>query len=137
MTYILYALLQMEEDTASAHRLYAASLSTSIYNESESTTGVPTPQMTNVNDAYFDKQVRIAVLYAEVCIGLFGGVFVCIWLCANPRRKSRVNTVIAHLTVSDLLVITCAMLPQLVWEYDRQWRLGWFGCKLFKFTQVS
>ena len=131
----LYA-LQMDYDLGIPFSLHEATINASVSNVSETDADVLEPEIANVNDAYFDKQVRIAVLYIEICVGLFGGGFVCLWLWTNPRRKSRVNLVITHLTVSDLLVITCAMLPQLVWEYDRQWRAGWLGCKLLKFTQV-
>ena len=127
---------KMDYDIDAPFLLYESAFNASISNASGNNSVVTEPEVTNVNDAYFDKQLRIAVLYIEISVGLFGGAFVCLWLWTNPRRKSRVNTAITHLTVSDLLVITCAMLPQLVWEYDRQWCAGWLVCKLLKFTQV-
>ena len=90
---------------------------------------------TNTADAEFDKQSRIIVLYVEVILGAIGGIGVFLWLWHNRRSKSRVNALILHLALSDWLVVLLACLPQLIWEYDRQWRASNAFCKVFKFIQ--
>ncbi len=101
-----------------------------IVNKSETTV---TP---NINDASFDKDIRIYALYILITLGSVGGGFVIIWLWYNRRRKSRVNALILHVCLSDLLVIFGACLPQLIWEYsDRNWILGNVLCKMLKFVQ--
>jgi hypothetical protein len=101
---------------------------TSMYNDV-----TPQPKM-NVADAKFDKDLRIIVLYVEVIVGAIGGALVCLWLWANRRRKSRVNKLIMHVALSDLLVVYCACLPQLIWEYyEREWLAGDSFCKILRF----
>lgn len=90
----------------------------------------------NVNDASFDKDFRIAALYVFIILGAVGGALVLLWLWFNRRRKSRVNALILHVCISDLLVIFGACLPQLIWEYsERNWILGDAVCRLLKFLQ--
>ena len=89
----------------------------------------------HVADAAFDKDIRIIVLYIEVILGTVGGAGVFLWLWFNRRRKSRVNKLIMHVAISDLSVIFCACLPQLIWEYDRRWKAGDAGCRIVKFMQ--
>ncbi len=87
-------------------------------------------------DVDFDKDARTMVLLMEIIVGLVGGILVCVWLWMNRRRKSRVNTLILNVAVSDLLVILGACLIQLIWEYaGREWLLGNAMCKLVKFFQ--
>lgn len=94
------------------------------------------PQLPNVNDANFDKDFRIASLYIMIILGAIGGALVLVWLWFNRRRKSRVNALILHVCMSDLLVIFGACLPQLIWEYsERNWTLGDVLCRLLKFLQ--
>ena len=88
----------------------------------------------NVADAEFDQTIRIAALYVIVILGAVGGLLVGLWLWTNRKRGSRVNKIITHVVVSDLLVIFWACLPQLIWEYDRQWRAGVVFCKVLKYT---
>lgn len=89
----------------------------------------------HVADASFDKTIRIVSLAAIVVCGTIGCLLVCTWLWCHRRRTSHVHALIWHLTVSDLLVVTCACVPQLVWEFDRQWTLGSVACKSLKYTQ--
>ena len=90
----------------------------------------------HVADAAFDKDIRIIALYVEVTLGAIGGAGVLLWLWHNWRRKSRVNLLILHVAISDLLVIFAACLPQLIWEHmDRRWNAGQFVCKMLKFMQ--
>ena len=88
----------------------------------------------NVADAAFDREIRIFVLYIEVITGTLGGLFVCLWLWSSRKRKKRLNRIIFHVALSDLLVILLASLPQLILEYDREWRAGALLCKLQRYT---
>ncbi len=89
----------------------------------------------HVADASFDKTIRIAALATIVVFGVAGCLMVCAWLWCHRRRTSHINALIWHVTISDLLVISCACLPQLLWEFDRRWSLGVVACKALKFTQ--
>lgn len=94
-----------------------------------------TTQRFNVADASFNKTIRIAVLATIVLFGVAGCLLVCAWLWCHRRPTSHVNALIWHVTISDLLVVSCACLPQLIWEFDRRWTLGVVACKALKFTQ--
>ena len=97
--------------------------------------GISTPKP-KVNDASFDQEIRIAALYIFIVLGSIGGALVLLWLWFNRRRKSRVNALILHVCLSDLLVIFGACLPQLIWEYSsRHWALGDAVCRILKFLQ--
>ena len=97
--------------------------------------GISTPKP-KVNDASFDQDIRIAALYIFIVLGSIGGALVLLWLWFNRRRKSRVNALILHVCMSDLLVIFGACLPQLIWEYSsRHWALGDAVCRILKFLQ--
>ena len=89
----------------------------------------------NVNDAAFNKDIRIISLYVLIATGTIGGLLVFAWLWHNRRRKSRVNALILHVAVADLFVILGACLIQLIWEHDRNWALGEAVCRIVKFTQ--
>ena len=107
---------------------------TSVPTNDTSASSLPTTKAPHVADANFDQEVRIITLYVEIIFGAIGGALVCLWLWANRKRKSRVNKIILHVAVSDLMVVFCACLPQLIWEYDRTWRAGEGFCKILKFT---
>nr|AKQ63024.1 orphan G-protein coupled receptor 27 [Platynereis dumerilii] len=89
----------------------------------------------NVNDAAFNKDIRIIALYVLITTGTIGGLLVFAWLWHNRRRKSRVNALILHVAVADLFVILGACLIQLIWEHDRNWALGEAVCRIVKFIQ--
>lgn len=90
----------------------------------------------NVNDAAFDKDLRIITLTVLTAVGTIGGLMVFAWLWHNRRRKSRVNSLIFHVAVADLLVMLGACLMQLIWETcGRNWALGDAMCRILKFAQ--
>lgn len=90
----------------------------------------------NVNDAYFDPILRMAVLVSELIVGTFGCLLLCVWLARQRKRKSRINALLCHVNISDLLVFLIATMPQLIWEAcGRHWALGLTACRTFKFSQ--
>ncbi|ELU01967.1 hypothetical protein CAPTEDRAFT_183735 [Capitella teleta] len=105
---------------------------TPIHNATESSKD----SQTNVADADFDKSTRLIMLYVTVLIGMIGGVLVFVWLFYNRRRKSRVNALILHVALGDMLVICWACIFQIIWEHvDRQWMAGEVACRLLKWLQ--
>ena len=99
------------------------------YNETSNTTSQ------NVADALWDKNVRIIVLWIQIVLGFVGGFAVCTWLWMNRKQKSRLNIIMLHVTLSDLLVIV-ATLIQVIWEMlDRWWLAGEAMCRIVKFFQ--
>ena len=71
-----------------------------------------TTQAVHVADADFNKPTRLVVLYVEIVVGTLGGLLVCVWLWENRGRKCRVNIIISHLALADLLVISFACVMQ-------------------------
>ena len=101
-------------------------------NASMATTATTSPP--HVADVQFDKDSRIIVLWLQIIIGSLGGFLVLCWLYSN--RKSRVNQLIFHVALSDLLVIFFSCLMQVIWEhYDRHWYAGDAMCKILKYLQ--
>ncbi|KAH3841455.1 hypothetical protein DPMN_114919 [Dreissena polymorpha] len=99
----------------------------------------------SVHDIALDKTYRLLILYATVCLCIFGSILVILWTILNNRvssnyknkHHSRVNFFILNLIVADVLVILLAVAPQIIWEYsDRQWAAGDFMCRVFKFMQT-
>ena len=89
----------------------------------------------NVADAEWDKDTRIIILWVQIILGFIGGFAVCGWLWYNRKRKSRVNVVMLHVTLSDLLVMVTT-LTQVIWEMvDRWWLAGDALCRIIKFYQ--
>ncbi|XP_064619890.1 gonadotropin-releasing hormone receptor-like isoform X2 [Lineus longissimus] len=95
-------------------------------------------QAHSVADLEWNRGLRINVLIVCVVIGTIGCFGVCLWMWYNTRRKSRVNTMIMHLTVSDVLVLWLASLGQIIWEFmgNPNWLAGNGFCKIFKFLQT-
>ena len=113
-----------------------SSTETYIYQDNQSgSSNCSSASSLSVNDALFDKKIRIIVLYVEIIVGTIGAVMAIIWLYLNRRRRSRINLLILYVTISDLLVLFGACLPQLIWEYDRHWRAGEAPCKMLKLLQ--
>ena len=95
------------------------------------------PATLNVNDAQFDKGVRVGSLIAIIALGIAGCLGVFGWIWYNRGRKSRVTILILHLNASDTLVLLGTVATQLIWELsDRNWALGNVVCKLYKYFQA-
>jgi cell division protein FtsW (lipid II flippase) len=94
-----------------------------------------TTQIKNVADVEWNAQARIVALWVQIVIGSIGGFCACAWLWVIRRRKSRVNVILLHVTIADLLVML-ATLVQVTWEMaDRWWLLGDVMCRIVKFFQ--
>ncbi|XP_052281228.1 neuropeptide S receptor-like [Dreissena polymorpha] len=113
------------------------------------TSPIPTARLPDVRtactDIELDKTYRLLILYATVCLCIFGSMLVLLWMLLNKRvstnykinRHSRVSIFILNLIVADVLVILLAVTPQIVWEYsDRQWTAGDCLCRVLKFLQT-
>lgn len=85
----------------------------------------------------FNKNARISCLVLEIVIGCIGLGLNFMWLWTRRRRKFRVNKIILHVSIADLLVINGACMIQLIWELqtDRQWKAGDFMCRVIKYFQ--
>ena len=89
----------------------------------------------NIADAEWDKDTRIIILWIQVILGFIGGFAVCGWLWYNQNHKSRINIVMLHVTIANLLVMVTT-LTQVIWEMvDRWWLAGDALCRIIKFYQ--
>ncbi|KAL8604206.1 hypothetical protein ACOMHN_014774 [Nucella lapillus] len=72
--------------------------------------------------------------------GVSGAVVgnVCVLVALGRRRRitSRMHMFILHLSVADLLVALCNILPQLAWDLTGNFRGGDFLCRTVTFLQV-
>ncbi|XP_037774021.1 vasopressin V1b receptor-like isoform X1 [Penaeus monodon] len=73
------------------------------------------------------------VLFIVAAIGNFT---VFITLFRNRHRKSRVNLMIMHLAVADLMVTLINFPLEVGWRITTQWVAGNLACKLFQFLRA-
>ncbi len=52
------------------------------------------------------------------------------------KKLSRMNMMIVHLSLADLFVAFCNVLPQLIWDITYRFYGGDFLCRFVKFVQV-
>ncbi|XP_076457970.1 oxytocin receptor-like [Babylonia areolata] len=81
-------------------------------------------------------RIEVAVLATIFALAVVGNV--CVLVALGRRRKitSRMHMFILHLSVADLLVALCNILPQLAWDLTGTFRGGDFLCRTVTFLQV-
>lgn len=62
-----------------------------------------------------------------------GNLMVFVALFRNRHRKSRVNMMIMHLSLADMIVTFVFLPTEITWHITIQWVFGNFGCKVYKF----
>lgn len=87
--------------------------------------------------------IRVYVLTVLGIISLVGNVAAVLHIAKtlSKRRSSRhnwsaINTLILHLSISDLLVTAFCIFGEAAWSYTVQWIAGELACKLVKLFQM-
>ncbi|GFY64077.1 gonadotropin-releasing hormone II receptor [Trichonephila inaurata madagascariensis] len=84
-----------------------------------------------------DDSIREVILYSLMFIlGAGGNIPVFVALIRNRHRKSRVNLMIMHLAIADLIV-TFIMIPlEIAWRITVQWVAGNAACKILLYLRA-
>ncbi|KAK3083442.1 hypothetical protein FSP39_022857 [Pinctada imbricata] len=81
-------------------------------------------------------QVEIAVQTTILILAIFGNATVLIVLLRRKRRLSRMHLLMIHLSIADIFVALCSLLPQLIWDITYVFHGGDFLCRLVKYLQI-
>ncbi|KAK7085719.1 hypothetical protein SK128_002372, partial [Halocaridina rubra] len=65
-----------------------------------------------------------------------GNLVVFVALFRNRHRKSRVNMMIMHLSLADMIVTFVFLPTEITWHLTIKWVFGNFGCKIYKFLSA-
>ncbi|XP_044733757.1 gonadotropin-releasing hormone II receptor-like [Chrysoperla carnea] len=89
------------------------------------------------NLVFNDNSLRTVIVYSLLfIIAAVGNLTVFITLFRSRHRKSRINLMITHLAVADLMV-TFIMIPlEIGWRITVQWMAGNVACKIFVFLRA-
>ncbi|XP_045450152.1 adipokinetic hormone/corazonin-related peptide receptor variant I-like [Melitaea cinxia] len=78
------------------------------------------------------EQGFVVCIYSTLfAVGAVGNVCVFISLVRSRRRKSRVNLLMTHLVVADLIVIFIVIPLEIGWRTTNAWLAGNTACKVF------
>ncbi|CAH0725002.1 unnamed protein product, partial [Brenthis ino] len=78
-----------------------------------------------------DQGFVVAMYSTLFVIGAAGNVCVFVSLVRSRRRKSRVNLLMTHLVVADLIVIFIVIPLEIGWRTTNAWLAGNIACKFF------
>ncbi|XP_039758843.1 gonadotropin-releasing hormone II receptor-like [Pararge aegeria] len=91
----------------------------------------------NINDTVSDAVPNsdqgfvVGIYSALFVVGAIGNVSVFVSLVRSRRRKSRVNLLMTHLVVADLIVIFIGIPLEIAWRTTNAWLAGNLACKIF------
>lgn len=89
------------------------------------------------NLRFTDESVVIVTVYAALfVVAAAGNLTVFVPLFRNRHRKSRINLMIMHLAVADLIVTFFTILLEIGWRVTVQWIAGEVACKVFLFLRA-
>ncbi|KAJ8319980.1 hypothetical protein KUTeg_001567 [Tegillarca granosa] len=80
--------------------------------------------------------IEIAVQAAIFTVAFFGNAIVILTLCLRKKKLTQMHVLMIHLSVADLFVAFCNVLPQLIWDITDVFHGGDFLCRLVKYLQV-
>ncbi len=75
-------------------------------------------------------KAEIAVLATVLFLAIFGNTMVLVALRYRQKRISRMHLFIMHLSIADLMVAFCNILPQLAWEITFRFHGNDFLCRV-------
>lgn len=93
---------------------------------SETQQGIP-EELTHIN---MTNLIAYSILFPLAAIG---NLLVLVALFRSRHRKSRVNLMILHLSLADMIVTFIFLPMEIIWQVTIQWPFGRIGCKLYKF----
>ena len=96
-------------------------------NNSSSDNGEKPPFLQEINIVAL---ISYSILFP---IAAVGNLLVFIALIKNRHRKSRVNMMILHLSIADMIVAFFFLPIEIIWNVSIEWVIGGnIGCKLYK-----
>ena len=84
-------------------------------------------ELTHIN---MTNLIAYSVLFPLAAVG---NLLVLVALFRSRHRKSRVNLMILHLSLADMIVTFIFLPMEIIWQVTIQWPFGRIGCKLYKF----
>ncbi|CAH2087010.1 unnamed protein product [Euphydryas editha] len=96
------------------------------FNEVPNTTDTVMDTVPVSEQGYF-----VCICSTLFAVGAVGNVCVFISLVRSRRRKSRVNLLMTHLVVADLIVIFIVIPLEIGWRTTNAWLAGNTACKVF------
>ncbi|XP_052742322.1 adipokinetic hormone/corazonin-related peptide receptor variant I-like [Bicyclus anynana] len=78
-----------------------------------------------------DQGFVVAIYSVLLIVGAVGNVTVFVSLVRSRRRKSRVNLLMTHLVVADLIVVLIGIPLEIAWRTTNAWLAGNSACKVF------
>ncbi|ROT77983.1 ACP receptor [Penaeus vannamei] len=103
---------------------YAAAAN--LTNGTNFTAAIP-DSLTNIN---MTQLIAYSLLFPFAAIG---NLMVFVALFRSRHRKSRVNMMIMHLSLADMIVTFVFLPTEITWHVTIEWVFGNFGCKIYKF----
>ena len=79
--------------------------------------------------------IEIAVQVTILLLAVVGNSIVVLFLFLRPKKLSRMHLLILHLSLADLFVAFCQVLPQIAWDITYRFKGGDFLCRLVKYFQ--
>nr|ACC68666.1 gonadotropin-releasing hormone receptor 2 isoform 1 [Branchiostoma floridae] len=84
----------------------------------------------------FSTKVRVSLTFILMFISLVGNLIVFVTMFRNRARKSRVNFLIMHLAVADIVMTLIVMPLDGVWNLTIQWYGGEAACRILMFLKM-
>ena len=81
--------------------------------------------------------IEISVQAVIFVLAVFGNGCVLFALRYRQKKTSRMHLFIMHLSVADLMVAFCNVLPQLAWDITFRFKGGDVLCRSVKYVQVG
>ncbi|XP_042883233.1 gonadotropin-releasing hormone receptor-like isoform X2 [Penaeus japonicus] len=100
--------------------------SSNLTNGTNFTSAIP-DSLTNIN---MTQLIAYSLLFPFAAIG---NLMVFVALFRSRHRKSRVNMMIMHLSLADMIVTFVFLPTEITWHVTIEWVFGNFGCKIYKF----
>ncbi|CAL4112778.1 unnamed protein product, partial [Meganyctiphanes norvegica] len=94
------------------------------------TYGIETGKPTGLTEINMINLLAYSSLFPVAAIG---NLMVFVALFRSRHRKSRVNLMIMHLSLADMIVTFVFLPTEITWNLTIQWVYGNVGCKVYKF----
>lgn len=96
-------------------------------------TAAPADIPEGLTDINMTQLIAYSLLFPLAAVG---NLLVFVALFRNRHRKSRVNMMILHLSLADMIVTFVFLPTEITWHVTIEWVFGNFGCKVYKFLSA-
>ncbi|XP_063841105.1 LOW QUALITY PROTEIN: adipokinetic hormone/corazonin-related peptide receptor variant I-like [Scylla paramamosain] len=94
---------------------------------------MPPGDGSGLTDINMTQLIAYSLLFPLAAVG---NILVFVALFRNRHRKSRVNMMILHLSLADMIVTFVFLPTEITWHVTIEWVFGNFGCKVYKFLSA-